>query len=160
VYVNVKYQMVMLKYNFCAELMFALIKKKKMEKNLDLSEIFLAYDKDKTGRILFTFLCKSVNNNNLSKINIGFVSMIQFKYVLNAQLELEIEFTERTAEFLGVTRREYQETVNANIDQGSFEFDGLAPLKPVARESENPFLRELSKPDNLKDIEPREFVNY
>jgi len=86
--------------------------------------------------------------------------MIQFKYVLNAQLELEIEFTERTAEFLGVTRREYQETVNANNDQGSFEFDGSPPLKPVARESENPFLRELSKPDNFKDNEPREYVNY
>lgn len=70
--------------------------------------------------------------------------MIQFKYVLNAQLELEIEFTERTAEFLGVTRREYQENIDAKIDHGSNEFDGSFPLKPPVRESENPFLRELT----------------
>ena len=37
--------------------MFALIKKNKIEKALDLSDVFLAYDKDKTGeQIEFIYL--------------------------------------------------------------------------------------------------------
>ncbi|KAL4485798.1 hypothetical protein ABPG72_012338 [Tetrahymena utriculariae] len=73
-------------YNYMKlyQLMFALIKKKKAEKGVDLEQIFQGYDKERSG----------------------YCSIIQFQYVLNTVLDLEIDYVERATEFLGTTQKE------------------------------------------------------